>query len=67
MKRLEFILPRGADGIIKINDDTRLVILKINGDRVDIGIDAPRDTSIHREEVYMRIKNEQNGTTKKCK
>ena len=43
-----------GEGII-IGDDIKLTIVEINGGAIRIGIDAPRDKKIHRQEVYDRI------------
>ncbi len=52
------ILTRKLGESITIGDDIKIVILEIKGKQVRIGIDAPRKYSIHREEVYQRIQEE---------
>lgn len=52
------VLTRKIDQSIMIGDDVRIVIVDIRGDQVKIGIDAPRDISVHRQEVYLDIQQE---------
>lgn len=55
------ILTRRAGETLMIGDDVTVTILGVKGNQVRIGINAPKDISVHREEVYERIKNEQSG------
>ena len=48
---------------IRIGDDIRVRIIDIKGKQVRLGIDAPPEVIVHREEIYLRI-NENNGKTK---
>lgn len=57
------ILTRRISESIIIGDDVKLTVLGVKGNQVRIGIDAPKDVSVHREEIYMRIKQEKNGHT----
>jgi carbon storage regulator len=52
------ILTRRTGESLVINDDITVTILAIKGNQVRIGIDAPKEVSIHREEVALRIKKE---------
>jgi carbon storage regulator len=52
------VLTRRVDESIVIGDDTRVKIVAIKGDYVRLGVDAPRSTPIHREEVYEAIQRE---------
>lgn len=54
------ILTRRVNESIIINDrEIEVIVLGVKGNQVRIGIDAPRDMEVHREEVYRRIKREQ--------
>lgn len=57
------ILTRRPNESIVINDDIYLTILGIKGNQVRIGITAPREVKIYREEVYnsIKLKKEQRG------
>jgi carbon storage regulator len=52
------ILTRRAGEIFSIGDDVVVTICAINGNSVRVGVAAPREVSVHREEVYRRIKEE---------
>ena len=54
------ILTRRAGESLIIGDDVVINVLGIKGNQVRIGIDAPKDVSVHREEIYDRIHNEDN-------
>ena len=49
------ILSRKADESIIIGDDIVVTIVRIQGDKVRLGIEAPRDVTVHRKEVYEAI------------
>ncbi len=57
------VLSRKKDEKIVIGDNITLMVIDIRGDKVRLGIDAPKDVSVHREEVYNAIKRERNGTS----
>ena len=52
------ILTRRAGESLIIGDDIVINVLGVKGNQVRIGIDAPKDVSVHREEIYDRIQNE---------
>ena len=53
------ILTRRSGETLMIGDDVKITILGIRGGQVRIGIDAPRELPVHREEIYNRIKSEE--------
>ena len=53
------ILTRRVGENLIIGDDVTVSVLGVKGNQVRIGIDAPRDVQVHREEIYKRIKQEQ--------
>ena len=61
------VLTRKSNQSIMIGDDIEVSVLAIMGEKVRIGIQAPRDVPVFRKEVYMEIRDEQrtasqNGT-----
>ena len=52
------ILTRRIGESLVIGDDITVTVLNIKGNQVRLGIDAPKDVSVHREEVYQRIQEE---------
>jgi len=57
------ILTRRVGETIVIGDNVVVTVLGIKGNQVRIGINAPKDVSVHREEIYQRIQQEKNTTT----
>lgn len=55
------ILTRRVGETLIINDNITLTVLAVNGNQVRLGANAPEEVSIHREEVYERIKAERQG------
>jgi carbon storage regulator len=53
------ILTRRVGESVIIGDDVTITVLGVKGNQVRIGINAPKDVSVHREEIYKRIKQEQ--------
>jgi len=52
------ILTRKLGESIKIGDDVKVTLLDIKGRQVRLGIEAPIETEVHREEIYQQIKEE---------
>lgn len=52
------ILTRKKDEAIKIGDEVTVTVLAVRGNQVRLGINAPKDVSVHREEIYNRIVHE---------
>jgi len=53
------VLSRKKNESIVINDQITIVVVEIRGDKVRLGIEAPKDVPVHRREVYEAIKNQQ--------
>ena len=53
------ILTRRVGETLMIGDDVTVTVLGVKGNQVRIGVIAPKDVSVHREEIYERIKKEQ--------
>ena len=52
------VLSRQRDETIMIGDDVEITVVDIRGDKVRLGITAPKETPVHRKEVYDAIKRE---------
>ena len=52
------VLSRKQDEKIIIGDSITLMVVSIQGDKVRLGIEAPKEVTIHREEVYRAIQEE---------
>ena len=52
------VLTRKKEEKIMIGDEIEIQVLSIDGNQVQLGIDAPRSIEVHREEVYERVKQE---------
>jgi len=53
------ILTRRVGETLMIGDEVTVTVLGVKGNQVRIGINAPKDVAVHREEIYERIKAEQ--------
>ncbi|MBE1286996.1 carbon storage regulator CsrA [Alteromonas sp. LMIT006] len=59
------ILTRRVGETLMVGDDVTVTVLGVKGNQVRIGVNAPKEVSVHREEIYMRIQAEKgsnNGT-----
>ena len=52
------VLSRQKDESIVIGDDVEITIVDVRGDKVRLGINAPRSISVHRKEIYEAIQRE---------
>lgn len=52
------VITRRIGETINIGDDTEVTVLDIKGNQIRIGIKAPQDVNVHREEIYNRIREE---------
>jgi len=55
------ILTRRISESVIIGDDVKITVLGVKGNQVRLGIDAPKEVSVHREEIYERIQHEKTG------
>jgi len=53
------ILTRRVGESILIGDDVTVTVLGVKGNQIRIGVDAPKNTPVHREEIHHRIQEEQ--------
>ena len=52
------VLSRQKDESIMIGDDVEITIVDVRGDKVRLGINAPRSITVHRKEIYLAIQKE---------
>jgi carbon storage regulator len=55
------VLSRQKDESIMIGDDVEITIVDVRGDKVRLGINAPRSVAVHRKEIYLAIQKEKHG------
>lgn len=55
------VLSRQKDESIMIGDDVEITIVDVRGDKVRLGINAPRNIAVHRKEIYLAIQKEKDG------
>lgn len=53
------ILTRRVGETLMIGDDISVTVLGVKGNQVRLGINAPKDVAVHREEIFERIRHEQ--------
>jgi carbon storage regulator len=56
------ILTRRIGETLIIGDDVNITVLGVKGNQVRLGINAPKDVSVHREEIYLRIQQEKESS-----
>ena len=54
------ILTRRVGETLMVGDEVTVTVLGVKGNQVRIGVNAPRDVAVHREEIYQRIQDEKN-------
>jgi carbon storage regulator len=52
------ILTRRVNESLRVGDDVTVTVVAVKGNQVRIGINAPKDVEVHREEVYKRVQQE---------
>lgn len=57
------VLSRKKNESIVINDDITIVVVEIRGDKVRLGVEAPKEVPVHRNEVYEAIRRNQHGSS----
>ena len=55
------ILTRRVGETLMIGNDVSVTVLGVKGNQVRIGVDAPKEIAVHREEIFRRIQAEQDG------
>ncbi|MES2826483.1 MAG: carbon storage regulator CsrA [Pseudomonadota bacterium] len=55
------ILTRRIGETIIIGDDVNITVLGVQGNQVRLGVNAPKETPVHREEIYNKIQNEKDA------
>jgi len=58
------ILTRRVGETVMIGNDVTVTVLGVKGNQVRIGVNAPKDVAVHREEIYERIKREEDGDSR---
>ena len=59
------VLSREVQEVIMIGDDIEIKIIDVRGNKVRVGITAPKNVAVHRKEVYEAIQNDKQNRTKK--
>ena len=58
MRSRMLILTRRVGETLVIGDDVTITVLGVRGNQVRVGVNAPKDVAVHREEIYQRIQDE---------
>jgi len=58
------LLTRRVGETVMIGDDVTVTVLGVKGNQIRLGFEAPKETKILREEIYLRIQDEENAQTK---
>ena len=59
------ILTRRVGEALMVGDDTKIVVLVVKGSQIRLGINAPKDVKVHREEIYEKINVDTSETATK--
>lgn len=57
------ILTRRVGETLMVGDEVTVTVLGVKGNQVRLGVNAPKEVAVHREEIYERIKREQDDDT----
>ncbi|HAB04998.1 MAG: carbon storage regulator CsrA [Alloalcanivorax venustensis] len=57
------ILTRRVGETLMVGDDVTVTVLGVKGNQVRIGVNAPKEVAVHREEIYQRIQHEKSSDT----
>jgi carbon storage regulator len=60
------ILTRRVGETVMIGDEVTVTVLGVKGGQIRLGINAPKSVTVHREEIYERIKRERQSQTADC-
>lgn len=59
------ILTRRVGETLVIGDDVNVTVLGVRGNQVRLGVNAPKEVAVHREEIYQRIQKEADASNSK--
>lgn len=57
------ILTRRPSETIRIGENVKVTVIAVNGNQIRLGIDAPKDIAVHREEIFQRIAEERKAAS----